>query len=70
MTTDGIVIQARSGSTRMPAKILRPFDGEKRIIDIILERIKAANPGRPVVLATTTSPADDVLEQVARDHGT
>ncbi|MDE6497960.1 MAG: aminotransferase [Muribaculaceae bacterium] len=70
MTTDGIVIQARSGSTRMPAKILRPFDGDLRIIDILLERIKAANPGRRVVLATTTAPADDVLEQVARDHGT
>ncbi len=70
MTTDGIVIQARSGSTRMPAKILRPFDGERRIIDILLSRIKAASPaGRRIVLATTTAPADDALEQVAREHG-
>lgn len=69
MNTDGIVIQARSGSTRMPAKILRPFDGERRIIDILLQRIKHTNPGRRIVLATTTSPADDVLEQVARLHG-
>ena len=66
---DGIVIQARSGSTRMPAKILRPFDGDTRIIDIILERIKKSCSDTPIVLATTTSEADDTLEEVARKYG-
>ncbi len=65
---DGIVIQARSGSTRMPAKILLPFDGEKRIIDIIIERIKRDCPDKRIVLATTVNAADDVLEEVARQH--
>lgn len=67
--TDGIVIQARSGSTRMPAKILRPFDGERRIIDIIIENIKRSCPGCTIVLATTTNEADNALEEVARQHG-
>lgn len=66
--TDGIIIQARSGSTRMPAKILLPFDGEKRIIDIIIENIKRHCPDKRIVLATTVNPADDVLEEVARLH--
>lgn len=66
---DGIVIQARSGSTRMPSKILRPFDGDKRIIDIILEAIKRSCPSATIVLATTDNPADDTLEAVARRHG-
>lgn len=66
---DGIVIQARSGSTRMPAKILRPFDGDRRIIDIVINNIKRSCPGMTIVLATTDNPADDVLEDVARQHG-
>ncbi len=66
---DGVVIQARSGSTRMPAKILRPFDGDRRIIDIVIDNIKRSCPGLTIVLATTVNPADDVLEDVARQHG-
>ena len=67
--TDGIVIQARSGSTRMPSKILLPFDGEKRIIDIVIEKIKRSCPGKRIVVATTTNPADDILSEIAMRHG-
>lgn len=66
---DGIVIQARTGSTRMPAKILLPFDGEQTILDILLEKIKRDNPGVPVVVATTEKPADDTIETIARNSG-
>lgn len=68
-SNDGVVIQARSGSTRMPAKILLPFSGEKRIIDIVIENIKLKCPDKRIVLATTVNPADDVLEEVAALHG-
>ncbi len=67
--SDGIVIQARSGSTRMPAKILQPFDGELTILDIILEKIKRDCPGKTVVVATTERPADDRIEAIAHQHG-
>lgn len=67
--TDGIVIQARSGSTRMPSKILLPFDGEERIIDIVIENIKRSCPGKRIVVATTTNPADDILAETASRHG-
>ncbi len=66
---DGIIIQARTGSTRLPGKILLPFYGEKRIIDIQIETIRAACPGMRIVLATTTRPQDDVLADVAREKG-
>lgn len=66
--TDGIVIQARSGSSRMPAKILLPFDGGQTILDIILEKIKRYNPGLPVIVATTTNPADDRIADMAARH--
>lgn len=66
---DGIVIQARSGSTRMPAKILLPFFGERRIIDIVIDNIKKACPGKRIVLATTVNPRDAVFEEIAAAHG-
>lgn len=66
---DGIVIQARSGSTRMPSKILREFDGETRIIDIIIEKIKLSCPDNTIVVATTDNPADNILEEIAKSHG-
>lgn len=67
---DGIVIQARTGSTRLPAKILRPFapDGST-ILDIIISNSKKSCPNATIVLATTDNPADDVLEETARRHG-
>lgn len=67
--TDGIVIQARSGSTRLPAKILLPFDGQRRIIDIILENIRRQCPGKKIVLATTDNPADDRIADIASEAG-
>lgn len=67
--TDGIIIQARTGSTRLPAKILLPFYGEQRIIDILIGNIRKACPDKKLVLATTTAPQDDVLAEVAHASG-
>lgn len=69
MNTDGIVIQARSGSTRLPAKILLQFDGQRRIIDIILENIKRECPGKKIVVATTVNPSDDRIADMAAEAG-
>ena len=66
---DGIIIQARTGSTRLHNKILLPFYGEQRIIDILIGNIKQACAGKTIVLATTVRPQDDVLEEVARQAG-
>ncbi len=66
---DGIIIQARTGSTRLANKILLPFYGELRIIDILIRNIKQTNPEVSVVLATTENPQDDVLQKVAEEHG-
>ena len=59
---DGIIIQARTGSTRLHNKILLPFYGEQRIIDILIENIRRACPDKQVILATTVRPQDDVLD--------
>ena len=56
----GIIIQARLGSTRLPGKILLPFYGKQTIIDILLEKLHQATD-LPIIVATTTSPANDLL---------
>ncbi|MCD8292845.1 MAG: aminotransferase [Prevotellaceae bacterium] len=66
---DGIIIQARTGSTRLPGKILLPFYEGACIIDLLTARIKHSCPGKTVVLATTPRPGDDVLEEAARKAG-
>ena len=65
----GIVIQARTGSSRLHNKILLPFYGQERIIDILIRNIKEGYPQLPVILATTTRAQDDVLADVARQSG-
>ena len=66
---DGIIIQARTGSTRLHNKILLPFYGEQRIIDILIANIKQACPDKCIILATTNRPQDDILAEVAHQAG-
>lgn len=66
---DGIIIQARTGSTRLHNKILLPFYKDQRIIDILIGNIKKACPDKIIVLATTNRPQDDVLADIARQAG-
>lgn len=63
----GVLIQARTGSTRLPQKITMPFYEGNTLLDIIIERVKKS--GELVVLATTTSTSDAGLEQIAKKHG-
>ena len=38
----GIIIQARTGSTRLPNKMVMPFFEGKTILEILIDRIKKA----------------------------
>jgi spore coat polysaccharide biosynthesis protein SpsF len=62
-----IVLQARIGSTRLPGKSLAPIAG-RSLLARAVERLRARS-GLPVVLATTTLPADDLLAEEARGLG-
>lgn len=56
------------GSSRLPGKVMLKLDGLHSIVHTI-RRVKKARLVEDVVLATTKSPADDVLEEVARSEG-
>jgi spore coat polysaccharide biosynthesis protein SpsF (cytidylyltransferase family) len=62
------VVQARLGSTRLPGKALAEIAGRPMVAHVI-SRIGAASGVDEVVLATTSSPADDALADFARSAG-
>jgi len=66
MQRPGIISQVRMGSTRLPSKVLLPAAG-RPLLDYHVERLRQS--GLPVLLATTTEPADDVLAAYAEAHG-
>ncbi|MBL7965873.1 MAG: glycosyltransferase family protein [Prolixibacteraceae bacterium] len=62
----GIILQARTGSTRMPEKVIKPFWKDQSILDILIEKVKRLNV--PAVLATTENPSDDRICELAAQH--
>jgi spore coat polysaccharide biosynthesis protein SpsF len=63
------VIQARTSSSRLPGKVLKPFRGEPIIVHVV--RAAEAAVGREhVVVATSADPSDDDLAALLRGRGT
>ena len=69
-TVDGVltVIQARTGSTRLPGKVLLPLGG-RPVLARMLERVRFAALAGTVVVATTTGPDDDSIETLCAEEG-
>lgn len=62
-----LIIQARTGSTRLPQKMLLPFYGEQTILDLLLERIKKSiSPDIDIIVATSTSEKDLKIVDIAK----
>ena len=59
-----VVTQARSGSTRLPNKVLLEVEG-KTLLQIHIDRIKQAKQVDTIFIATTVKPADDVIVEHA-----
>ncbi|MCA9675500.1 MAG: glycosyltransferase family protein [Myxococcales bacterium] len=63
MTRVIVVVQARTGSTRLPGKVLHEVAGAP-VLERMLARVLAARRPTEVVLATTVAPADDAIREV------
>jgi spore coat polysaccharide biosynthesis protein SpsF len=61
-------IQARTSSSRLPNKVLFPLCGEPLLIRMI-ERITRASLHGTLVVATSLSPEDDIIEELCVKHG-
>jgi glutamate-1-semialdehyde aminotransferase/spore coat polysaccharide biosynthesis protein SpsF (cytidylyltransferase family)/predicted dehydrogenase len=62
------IIQARMGSSRLPGKSLAIIE-ERPMLWHVIQRVKRASLVDRVVVATSTSPADDAIEQMCREGG-
>ena len=67
MADTAIVLQARMGSSRLPGKSLARIAGASLLAHCI-ERL-GAESGLPVIVATTTSPLDDAIQEEAGRMG-
>lgn len=60
-----IITQARTTSTRLPAKILKKINGQT-LLDYHLNRLKWSN--LPIIVATTTNTCDDSIVDICKTH--
>lgn len=61
-------IEARIGSSRLPGKVLMDICG-RPALGRIIDRLRACSTVDDIVLATTTSSRDDILESWGRSEG-
>lgn len=62
------VIQARTGSTRLPNKVVRPLQG-KPLLARMVERVQAATLSGLVVVATTNLIGDNPIKWICETEG-
>lgn len=62
------VIQARTGSTRLPGKVVRPLCGQPLLVRMV-ERVQAAALSGTVVVATTNLVDDNPIAWICQTRG-
>ena len=62
------IVQARTGSTRLPSKVMRPVCGTP-LIGLLLSRLQRARRLDGILVATTDVPSDDGLAAYVRSAG-
>jgi glutamate-1-semialdehyde 2,1-aminomutase/spore coat polysaccharide biosynthesis protein SpsF len=62
------IIQARMGSSRLPGKSLAEIE-KRPMLWHVIDRVNRATLVDRVVVATTTAPADDAIEEMCRENG-
>jgi spore coat polysaccharide biosynthesis protein SpsF len=64
-----VVVQARTGSRRLPGKVLSDLAG-RPLLAQLLERLGQSQTTGGIVVATSTDPADDAVAEVSKAQGT
>ena len=63
-----LITQARTGSTRLPGKVLKQING-KSLLKIHLDRLKKCKSVSEIIVATTTNNEDQIIFDKAVDWG-
>jgi len=64
----GVIVAARTGSKRLPGKVLRPLGGQPMIL-FLLRRIATSRYADSILLATTDLPGDNELAATVEAAG-
>ena len=67
MSADIVIAQARTGSTRLPNKVLLKILGKEILLHFI-DRVIAAETVDHLVIATTINPGDDVIMDLVKNY--
>ena len=64
----GIIIQARTGSNRLPKKVLNklPINSEITVLEQVIRRVKCSLKTNEIIIATTESSEDDEIINIAK----
>ena len=68
MTSVGLVVQARMGSTRLPGKVLRPV-GHLPLLGHVIGRLAMLSHPWPLIVATSTDARDEAIAQWCEQAG-
>ncbi len=61
------IIQARTGSTRLPQKILLPFFNKENILSLLIKKLRKIE-NTNIVIATSINENCDIIESFAKDQ--
>ena len=64
----GLVLQARTGSKRLPHKVIRNIVGIS-MLERILSRLERIDEEWQIIVATTRLSSDDIVEDIGRSRG-
>lgn len=68
VTSTVAIIQARTGSTRLPGKVLLPLLGAPMLTRVV-RRVSRASRVDATIVATTTASSDDAIVELAKREG-
>ena len=57
----GCIVQARTGSSRLPKKVLLEIEDKKTVLDFVISQLKNCKNIDKIVIATTDLSEDDVI---------
>ena len=57
----GGIIQARTGSTRLPGKVMQKMDNDSTVLDYVINQVKFSKKIEKIIVATTNLTEDDVI---------
>jgi spore coat polysaccharide biosynthesis protein SpsF len=57
-----IIVQARTGSSRLPNKVMKYLE-DKLVLDHVIDRLQKSKYARQVIICTSTKKEDDIIQE-------